>query len=46
MDNRREKGKISEELACEFLTRNGYKILDQNYHCSNKGELDIVALDV
>lgn len=35
-------GEIGENLACEYLQKNGYKILDRNY--SRKwGELDIVA---
>jgi putative endonuclease len=45
MENKREKGKLSENLACEFLTVNGYEIIDRNYHCSNRGEIDIVARD-
>lgn len=35
-------GEIGENLACEYLQKNGYKILDRNY--SRKwGELDIVS---
>ncbi len=35
-------GKIGEDCACEYLEKNGYKVLDRNY--SRKwGELDIVA---
>lgn len=46
MENTRAKGKIAEELAEKFLLENGYKILDKNFHCGNKGEIDLIALDV
>lgn len=37
-------GKKSEIIACDFLKRNGYKILETNY--KNKvGEIDIIAKD-
>lgn len=35
-------GKIGEDCACEYLKKNGYKIIDQNY-LRKWGELDIVA---
>ena len=36
-------GKIGEDCACEYLVKNGYKVIDRNY--SRKwGELDIVAM--
>ena len=37
-------GQIGEELACNFLERHSYKILDRNWR-SQKFEIDIVALD-
>lgn len=39
---RRKMGDLGESLACEFLRRNGYEILDRNY-LRKWGELDIVA---
>lgn len=37
-------GKIGEDLACEFLIKNDYKILERNW--GNKwGEIDIIAKD-
>jgi len=35
-------GKIGENCACEYLEKNGYKIVDRNY-LRKWGELDIVA---
>jgi putative endonuclease len=40
--NKRETGTAGEKLACEFLYRNGYDILETNYRCP-EGEVDIVA---
>ena len=39
---RRETGVLGERIACEFLGRNGYKILETNYRCPD-GEIDIIA---
>lgn len=44
-DKRTEKrklGDIGENLACEFLQKRGFKILDRNY-LRKWGEIDIVA---
>lgn len=35
-------GDWGEEQACLFLERNGFKILERNYH-STQGEIDIIA---
>jgi len=37
-----ETGKRGEILACEFLGKNGYEIVEKNYRCP-EGEIDIVA---
>ncbi len=39
---RRETGLLGEKLACEFLGKNGYHILETNYRCP-EGEIDIIA---
>ena len=39
---RRETGALGERIACEFLGKNGYKILETNYRCP-EGEIDIIA---
>jgi len=39
---RRETGIIGEKLACDFLGKNGYQIVETNYRCPG-GEIDIVA---
>ncbi|QTA87364.1 YraN family protein [Desulfonema magnum] len=35
-------GKKSESVAAAHLLKNGYRILEQNYH-TNRGEIDIIA---
>jgi putative endonuclease len=42
MMKRRETGIRGESLACEFLGKNGYSIIEKNYRCPG-GEVDIVA---
>ena len=37
-------GSHGEDLACEYLKKLGYKILDRNYRIRG-GEIDIVCLD-
>jgi putative endonuclease len=39
---KRATGTKGEKLACEFLGRNGYDIVETNYRCP-EGEIDIVA---
>jgi putative endonuclease len=39
-----KKGKVGENLACDYLIKNGYKILERNFR-SKFGEIDIVAKD-
>lgn len=39
-----ELGKSGEDVACDFLKGNGYKILERNYR-SRLGEVDIIARD-
>ena len=41
--SRQRLGKYGEDLACEYLTGHGYRILDQNFK-KRYGELDIIAL--
>ena len=40
--NKRKLGDIGENVACVFLVKQGYEILDRNY-LRKWGELDIVA---
>lgn len=42
--NKKEIGKEGEELAAEFLIKNGFKIIERNYHYGH-GEIDIIADD-
>lgn len=39
---RRETGILGENLACEFLGNNGYRIIERNFRCPG-GEADIIA---
>ncbi|WP_299199808.1 YraN family protein [Thermocrinis sp.] len=39
-----KKGKSFEDIACEYLTSLGYRILHRNFYCRG-GEIDIIALD-
>ena len=43
MSNERQKiGRFGEMLACEYLVRKSYKIIDKNYR-TRGGEIDIIA---
>jgi len=42
MASHNELGKIGEELAVQYLLRNGYKILCRNFYF-DKAEIDIIA---
>ena len=44
MENKRRTGSKGEEIACDFLTKLGYKILERNYQFGH-GEIDIIAKD-
>jgi putative endonuclease len=39
-----KKGRCFEDIACEYLTSLGYRILHRNFYCRG-GEIDIIALD-
>lgn len=40
----RDEGKKGEDLACEYLKKQGFKIIERNFRIRG-GEIDIVALD-
>lgn len=42
--NKRAQGAIGENLAAEFLEKNGYLILQRNYRFE-RGEIDLIAKD-
>ena len=42
MTHRSELGKFGEDLACEYLVKKGYKIIDRNFR-KPWGELDIIT---
>lgn len=44
MNNSRAIGKNKETLACEYLLKNGYEIIDRNFTVRT-GEIDIIAKD-
>ena len=41
--NNREFGTKGEDLACEYLKKNGYEILERNKYFSKFCEIDIIA---
>lgn len=41
---KQKKGKIGENLACMYLQKNKYTIIDRNFRC-RQGEIDIIACD-
>jgi putative endonuclease len=41
-DIRKSLGRWGEDLACEYLGRNGFTIMERNYR-TPRGEIDIVA---
>ena len=44
MAQKDDLGRQGEQLAADYLTEHGYRVLDRNWRC-RLGELDIVALD-
>lgn len=45
MYKRHKIGKEGEEIAVNYLQRNGYKIIKRNFYCK-QGEIDIIAKDL
>ena len=43
-DNNISTGRIGEDLACEFLESNGYRVIDRNFR-KPWGEIDVIARD-
>ena len=41
--NTRKVGEAGEDLACRYLIKNGYEIIERNKHYSRFCELDIIA---
>ncbi len=41
--NNRKFGNAGEDLACRYLERNGYTIIERNKHFSKLCEIDIIA---
>ncbi|MBP9719182.1 MAG: YraN family protein [Candidatus Levybacteria bacterium] len=37
-------GKLGEDLACEYLLKNNYTIVERNFHAKG-GEIDIIAIE-
>ena len=42
---RQEIGKWGENLACQYLEKSNYKIMERNFLC-RQGEIDIIAKDM
>ena len=43
--NKRQNGIIGEDIACNYLSKNSYKIMERNFNC-NQGEIDIIVRDI
>lgn len=43
MPNKKEIGKFGEQLACEYLQKQGYEVLDNNWQ-KRKGEIDLICV--
>ncbi|MCL5975300.1 MAG: YraN family protein [Gammaproteobacteria bacterium] len=39
-----QSGKQAEQLACDYLQRQGLKLIQRNFHC-RRGEIDLVMQD-
>ena len=39
----RQKGNIAEDKACEYLVKQGYRVIERNFY-SRYGEIDIIAI--
>jgi len=42
MSNNREKGRLGETIAADYLMKNGYRIIEKNYR-TKLGEIDLIA---
>ena len=42
---KQELGRKGEEIALEYLTKLGYKLITRNYSCPKIGEIDIIMKD-
>ena len=42
--NRSERGRTGEQAACDFLEKNGYRIVERNFR-KPCGEVDIIAVE-
>ena len=41
---RKTTGSLAEDKACEYLQKQGLKLIEKNYHCRN-GEIDLIMQD-
>ena len=41
--NKRQIGKTGEQMAADYLVRNGFTILEKNFRSGRFGEIDIIA---
>lgn len=42
---RKKLGNLGEEIACKYLNKNNYLIIERNFTCK-QGEIDIIAQDM
>lgn len=41
--NNRQKGSLGEQKALEYLLKNGYKLIEKNWHYSKAAEIDLIV---
>ena len=41
---KQKRGRKGEDIACKYLQRNNYTVIDRNFRC-RQGEVDIIACD-
>lgn len=44
MGTTREQGQLTENLACQFLEKQGFQLIEKNYNC-RMGEIDLIMKD-
>lgn len=44
MYDKQQTGKIGEDIAAEYLKKQGYTIMERNFRCK-QGEIDMIAID-
>ena len=41
--NNRQKGELGEQIALDYLLKNGYQLIEKNWHYSKSAEIDLIV---